>query len=46
MRRKGKKDFSRSFVGQILTVRELKSIHATKAMRGCQNMRVSSNSKR
>ena len=47
--RKGEKkkgDFFRRFEGRISTVRELNSIHATRATHGNQNLGVSSNSKR
>ena len=50
--RRGRKEekrkvrFSRRFDGRISTIRELKSIHTTKAMRGYQNLGVSLNSKR
>ena len=43
-KRKGR--FSRRFDGRISTVRELKSIHGTRATRGYHNLGVSSNSKR
>ena len=44
--KKGKRKFSRCFDGRSLTVRELKSVHAMRAMCGYQNQRVSSKSKR
>ena len=46
MRKKGRGRFSQCFDGRISTVRELKSIHTTRATHGYQNLGVSSNSKR
>ena len=43
---KGKKEIFWRFNGQSSTVRELKSIHATRATRGHQNIGVSLNSTR
>ena len=47
--KRGKKEKEKIFHcsdGQSSTVQELKSVHAKRAMRGNQNQRVSSNSKR
>ena len=44
--KKGKGKFSRRSNSRSSTVRELKSVHATRAMCGYQNLGVSSNSKR
>ena len=45
-RKKGKGKFSQRFNDRSLTIRELKSVHATRATRGYQNQWVSLNSKR
>ena len=42
-REKRKMSFFRHSDGRISTVRDLKSIHTTRAMRGYQNLGVSSN---
>ena len=42
--KKKKKSFSRCFDGRSLMVREEKSIHASRATHGYQNLEVSSNS--
>ena len=43
---KREREVSRHFDGRISTVRELKSVHATRATRGYQNLGVLSNFKR